>query len=152
MDWSVVLCSSYWKVMHLGMNAISLRRSKAASDCQGGCKMGGMVKKLSAQSDKMSDRSTELTIWMSHQIVGKTSCPDKQGIGELREENLRIKQGMGGNWELNLNRNSDQMSLMQRDTTIWPDLSYFVAPKENENTRKYFISNLFSEKITCHSK
>ena len=43
LDWSVVLCSSYWKVMHLGMNAISLRRSKAASDCQGGCKMGGMA-------------------------------------------------------------------------------------------------------------
>ena len=110
-----------------------------------------VVKKLSVQSDKMSDRSTELTIWMSHQIVGKTSCPDKQGIGELREENLRIKQGMGGNWELNLDRNFNQMSLMQRDTTIWPDLSYFVAPKENKNTRKYFISNLFSEKFTCHS-
>ena len=55
------------------------------------------MKKLSVQSDKMSDRSTEITIRMSHQDMGKTSRPDKQGIGELREENLRIKQGMGGN-------------------------------------------------------
>ena len=29
--------------MHLGMNAISLRRIKAACDCQTGCKRGGMA-------------------------------------------------------------------------------------------------------------
>ena len=29
--------------MHLGMNAISLRRIKAACDCQAGCKRGGMA-------------------------------------------------------------------------------------------------------------
>ena len=104
-----------------------------------------VVKKLSVQSDKMSDRSTELTIWMSHQIVGKTSCPDKQGIGELREENLRIKQGMGGNWELNLNRYFNQISLMQRDTTIWPDLSYFVAPKENK-TQVNILYPIYSQR------
>jgi len=29
--------------MHLGMNAISLGRIKAACDCQAGCKRGGMA-------------------------------------------------------------------------------------------------------------
>ena len=37
---------------------------------------------------------------MSPQMMGKSSRPDKKGIGEQWEENLRIKErGMGGNWD-----------------------------------------------------
>ena len=88
---------------------------------------------------------------MSPQMMGKSSRPDKQGIGEIEGGKFTDKTGDGRKLRI------ESQPIFQPDildAARYHDLTrslLLCCPKGEQNTSKYFISNLFSEKITCHS-
>ena len=104
---------------------------------------------LSVHPEKMSERSTELTIWLSSQTMGKSS---RRGDWGKWEENLRVKQK--GKWEeigiLSLGQDSDQLLLMQWEITIWPTLPGLTASMDNKNT-KTILYPIYFHRFSWHS-
>ena len=104
------------------------------------------MKKLSVQSDKMSDRSTEITIWMSHQIMGKTSRPDKQGMGEIEGGKFTDKNR---GWEEIENWISTEIPtrcLWCSEIPRFDQISLTLLPQRRTKTQENILYPIYSQR------